>query len=105
MTNEPDDSSGTASTHAPVRSEVPFDGDEPAMEIVEAVASASGVTPAKVSPRLSDVVEPDALGRLFGPRSTARRRSDGRVRFQWSGWDVEVDWRDQHVRVYETDES
>lgn len=85
------------------RSEVRFDDLRPAVHVVEAVADASDVQPTEVTPRLCDVVEPDALDRLFRPRSNDVERSSGAVRFAMGEWDVIVDWADERVRVYDAD--
>jgi|GEM_PF-6558228 len=74
--------------------QLPLDDERPTTRVVEAVAVASDVPPLELSPRLSDVLDPDALDRLFGSRR------DGTARFEMGGWFVEVDWADEHVRVY-----
>ena len=65
------------------------DGDESAsMIVVEALAEAKGVCPADMDQPLYDVVDPDALDRLF--RGSADNGPDGRVVFTINGYEVTV---------------
>lgn len=57
--------------------------------VVEAVAAAEGVPPEELSPPLYDVVDPDALGRLFTSTHGADR-TDGRVDFSYVGHRITV---------------
>jgi hypothetical protein len=65
--------------------------------IVEEVAEAEGVSPVDLSPPLYEVVDPEALDRLFGT-TTAAGRTDRRVAFAYQGYDVVVSG-DGHVSV------
>lgn len=85
-------------------SAVPFD-DRPGMAVVEAVADASGVEPMEVTPRLSDVVDPDALERLFAESHDGRSRSDGAVCFGMGRWTVQIDWDETVVSVFDPAET
>lgn len=79
-----------------------FDGLSVA--VVEAVARAIGVPPNDMATRLYDVVDPDALERVFESRGDERMRVGGRVTFSLGGRLVVVDGADRRVLVYERDE-
>ncbi len=53
--------------------------------VVRAVAGAEGVDPVDLDVRLYDVLDPDALDRLFRGDSTV-----GRVEFTYTGYEVAV---------------
>lgn len=59
-------------------------------DIVESVADANGVDPLDLEPSLYDVVDPDALERVFGDRPDGSARSGGRVVFVIAGCEVTV---------------
>lgn len=82
-------------------SEIPLDREQPGMRVVEAVAAASDVPPMQVTPRLSETIDPDALDRLFAARRDGAARSDGRIRFQMGEWQVQIDWGEDRVRVFD----
>lgn len=76
-------------------------GESVSQSIVEAVAEAEGVAPEELAPPLYEVIDPDALGRLFASTSNADR-GDGRVTFRYAGHDVTVE-SDGAVSVEESD--
>lgn len=59
--------------------------------VVRAVAAEEGVDPLDLPP-LSDVVDPDALDRLFDPSRCGTATEDGtcEVWFSYAGWEVHV---------------
>ena len=67
----------------------------PSRTVIEAIAEAEGVRPEELRPpayeSLHDVVDPDALDTLFGPRSDGAPRSGGEVSFTFCGYDVTVE--------------
>jgi len=66
----------------------PLDSDDSVSQrVVETVAEAEGVPPTELSPPLYEVVDPDALDRLFAAPS----RSDSRVVFSYKNYEVTVD--------------
>ncbi|WP_135806995.1 HalOD1 output domain-containing protein [Halorussus marinus] len=67
----------------------PLESDDSVSQcVVEAVAEAEGVAPTELSPPLYEVVDPDALDRLFAPRPAP---SGGRVVFSYNDYEVIVD--------------
>lgn len=64
--------------------------DTPTVTIVEAVAEANGVDPLELDVRLHDVVDTDALARLFEPRRTTVGSLPVEVTFSMAGCDVSV---------------
>ena len=62
--------------------------------VVRAVAEREGIGPASLSPRLFDVVDPDALDSLF-------TTTDGHITFPYCGYSVTV-YADGRVTVEET---
>ncbi|WP_276255094.1 HalOD1 output domain-containing protein [Halomontanus rarus] len=64
--------------------------DNPAVTVVEAVAEANDVDPLESDVRLYDVIDPDALNRLFGPRRTTVGSPSVDVTFSMAGCDVSV---------------
>ena len=64
--------------------------EDPSYRIVAAVARREGVDPTALRPRLNDVVDPDALDRLFSDGSGRREAPTGRVEFRYCGYDVTV---------------
>lgn len=65
------------------------DGQRPSTTIIEAVAEVEGVAPTDVDGRLYDVVDPDALDRLF-ERTHSAVRTAGCVTFPAFGYLVMV---------------
>lgn len=57
--------------------------------VVEAVADAEGVAPEDLEPPLYEVIDPEALERVFAPTASGARR-DGRIEFVYNGYDVTV---------------
>ncbi|AGB17527.1 hypothetical protein Halru_2957 [Halovivax ruber XH-70] len=62
--------------------------EPPSLRVVEAVAEADGVDPAMLDPPLYEVLDPEALDRLFAPTPTDPSR--GTVRFDYRGHEVTV---------------
>lgn len=75
------------------------ESDHVSVAIVEAVAEAEGVQPAELTPPLYDVVDTDALDRLFAPNSQ-RQLTEGTTRFTYNGYTVTVE-ADGEIRVEE----
>lgn len=66
----------------------------PSEAVVEAVADADGVHPSEITPPLYEAIDPEALDGLFA--STHRTdRTDGRLAFAYSGYEVTVHWNGQ----------
>lgn len=104
MNTTPDDSLTTELDDQTPICEVPLQGEPPALPVIEAVARAGDVSPVDVQPRLSDVVDPDAVDRLFASVSNGPGRSEGRMRFRMGAWLVLIDWGDGCVRVFDADD-
>lgn len=68
----------------------PEDGHSVSQAVIEAVAEAKGVPPAEIDPPLHEVVDPDALDRLFAPTFTGGDRPSGRIVFTYGGCEVVV---------------
>lgn len=68
--------------------------------VVSAVAAREGVTPTALTPALNEVVDPDALDRLFPAGAGSRDGPTGRVEFRYCGYDVTV-YSDGRVEVDE----
>lgn len=66
------------------------DADHVSVAIVEAVAAAEGVDPVELTPPLYEVVDTDALDRLFAPNSQ-RALADGRSNFSYKGYTITVE--------------
>lgn len=85
-TNDPESRSSrdrTADSHV-------ADADRPvSAAVLEAVAAATGTDLVDLSP-LAEVVDPEALDALFGPKVDGRPRSSGRVEFTFRGHRVTV---------------
>lgn len=64
--------------------------------IVSEVAAREGIQPENLARTLYEVVDPDALERLFEP--TVRGRRGGRLVFPFNGYTVTVT-SDTHVRI------
>lgn len=62
---------------------------EPSMEVIESIAAAEGVDPIDLDPPIHAVIDLDALDALFSPTSGIPR-PDGRVEFEYAGYDVVV---------------
>lgn len=75
-------------------------GDDLAFVVVEAVAAISSSSTSEIGP-ISDVLDPEALCELFGPRPDGRTRGGGTISFRFEGYRVEVDATDREVLVYE----
>ena len=66
-------------------------------EVVEKVAEAEDVGPLELTPPLYEVIDPDALDKLFASMPTADRM-EGQVTFSYNGYEVTV-WSDSSVSV------
>lgn len=77
----------------PPSSSAPRDpgGTAPSRAVIDAVASAEDADPSELDP-LNDVVDPDALNKLFDDKDVEY----GRVVFRYHGYTVTVD---RHGRV------
>lgn len=64
-------------------------GETVSKTVVEAVSEAEGVQPEELTPPLYEVIDPDALGRLFAATSDGTRRH-GTVNFVYRGYEVTV---------------
>ena len=64
---------------APYRTAFDWREDSPAMAVVEAVVSATGLEPTAFE--LAECIDPAALNALFRPRPTGAPRVGGRVEF------------------------
>ena len=91
MTNEADgerrDDGGHDATHS-----VEFDWDDElsiGAVVTSAVETVSGRDVTDLPP-LHDVVDVDALDKLFRPRRSGERRTNGSVTFQFAGYTVTV---------------
>lgn len=71
-----------------------------AFVVIDAVATASGSTHAEIGP-LNDVLDPEALCDLFGPRADGLGRSGGTISFRFDGYRVVIDAATREVGVYE----
>lgn len=60
-----------------------------AEKVVTAVADAANTSPNELPP-LYEVIEPDALNRLFAPTYTGNSRSEGRITFLYAGYRVVI---------------
>ncbi|RBI63546.1 hypothetical protein DMJ13_03155 [halophilic archaeon] len=80
------------------------DGERPSTAVVNALAAHEDTDVGEIRPQLYDVVDPDALDALFGPRLDGRPRTSGRVVFTYLGHRVTVH-SDGHVYVGEADET
>lgn len=58
--------------------------------VITTIADAKGVEPTALSEQLNDVIDPDALERIFQDSATGPARTAGRVCFEMAGCDVEV---------------
>lgn len=58
--------------------------------VITAVANAKDVDPTELDQRLNDVIDPDALDRIFRDNGTGRGRSNGHVSFLLDGYEVVV---------------
>lgn len=68
-----------------------FDGSaDLATTVVHAIADVTGIDPTEAEGRLYDHVEPDALNRLFEPKSDGTPRLQGHLAFAVRGHQVSV---------------
>lgn len=64
--------------------------DSVSERVIEAVAAAKGVDPLDLGLCLYDVIDPDALDKLFQPTPTGVPRQSGQVSFTLDGCEVTV---------------
>lgn len=76
------------------------------LEVIETIAEHEGVDPTEIEPpeyeSLYEVCNPEALDALFAPREDGTPRSEGRVEFEFCGYDVVVT-SDGSVEVHDAD--
>lgn len=63
--------------------------DSLSVRVVEAVAHAANCSSSELEP-LYDIVDPDALNTLFAPTMEGKTRTDGKLEFEYAGYDVVV---------------
>jgi hypothetical protein len=80
------------------------DGERLSTAVVNAIAEHEDTAPNDVRPQLYDVVDPDALDALFGPRVDGKPRKGGRIVFDYHGHTVSAD-SDGDVYVDDADEA
>lgn len=88
----PNDTSPVERDRSPPRFHAEHDWDGPdtvGETIVRTVAAVTGADPMAMPP-LYDVVDPDALDRLFSPPESSIRAGTGRVEFAYAGCAVTV---------------
>lgn len=74
------------------------DDTEVATVVTRAIASLEGSDPESLQPPLHDVVDPDALDRIFQPLDGNTHRQTGRVEFPIQDYEITV-WGDGTVVV------
>ncbi|ELY43822.1 HalOD1 output domain-containing protein [Natronorubrum sulfidifaciens] len=62
----------------------------PSLRVIEAVANADDVDPAGLEPPLYDVVDTNALDRLFEPTASGTTARRGQVSFRYRGHEITV---------------
>ena len=80
------------------------DGERLSTAVVNAIAKHEDTAPNDVRPQLYDVVDPDALDALFGPRVDGKPRKGGRIVFTYHGHQVSAH-SDGDVYVGDADEA
>ena len=78
-------------------------GEQPSIAVVSAVAEAEDVDPVDLQTPLYEVVDPDALDRLFGP-AAGRSSAGGHVTIIYAGYGVTIDASGQ-LSVSQVDEA
>lgn len=63
--------------------------DDVICKIVDQVAEAEGVDPVELTPPLFEIIDVDALSRLFDPTPTTGQMG-GRVTFSYKGYEITV---------------
>ncbi|WP_135303675.1 HalOD1 output domain-containing protein [Haloarcula amylovorans] len=65
--------------------------DQPLSEsVARAIADAEDIEPAQVASRVYDVVDPDALDRLFRPANDQTRREDAQLFFRLDDYEITI---------------
>ncbi len=67
--------------------------------VIDPVAVASESSHAEIGP-LNDVLDPEALCELFGPRTDGLGRSGGVISFELDGYRVVIDAAEREISVY-----
>jgi hypothetical protein len=67
----------------------PHDDGSVSEKVIRAVAEAEGINPRVVTPPLYEVVDPEALDRIFQP-STGSGPTNGNLTFSYSGHQITV---------------
>ncbi|GAA0238478.1 HalOD1 output domain-containing protein [Haladaptatus pallidirubidus] len=62
----------------------------PSIQVINGVADAAGCSVDELAP-LYEVVNPDALDRLYAPTYRGNMRSSGEVTFSYAGYHIAVD--------------
>lgn len=70
--------------------ESPEANASPSLHVIEAVADADDVDPASLEPPLYDVVDTNALDRLFEPTASETTARRGQVSFRYRGYEITV---------------
>ena len=83
--------------------ETSFDRSEgdAAVAVVETIATLEATPACDLQRPLYDVVDPNALSRLFAPTTDEDDRRDGVVQFTYEGYLVIVDAAAQQIRFYQ----
>lgn len=76
------------------------ENDDLSFVVVSAVAGISSASIDEIGP-INDVLDPEALCELFGPRPDGRTRAGGRISFRLEGYLIEIDAVDRELFVYE----
>lgn len=76
------------------------EGETASYSVVSTVAAREDVEPTALTPALNEVVDPDALDRLFPDGAGSRDGPAGRVEFRYCGYDVTV-YSDGRIEVDE----
>lgn len=59
-------------------------------QVITSVAEANDLDPLQLEPRLNEIVDPDALARLFSDRPNGAPRQGGRISFEMAGCQVTI---------------
>lgn len=70
--------------------ESPEANARPSLRVLESVADADDVDPASLEPPLYDVVDTNALDRLFEPTASETTARRGQVSFRYRGYEITV---------------
>lgn len=70
------------------------------VKVIEAVAEKRGIDPLEVDEKLNEVIDPEALERLFRDRPNGASRAGGLVIFNFGECEIRID-SDLNVKVIE----